>query len=85
MDVNRNVEVVFAALIGGAGNLYGDIIGGVLYMIISNYLAIYIPHWELVLGIALLVLVFRFRQGIWGYARKAMARRRTARAGAIDA
>jgi branched-chain amino acid transport system permease protein len=84
MDVNRNVEVVFAALIGGAGNLYGDIIGGVLYMIISNYLAIYIPHWELVLGIALLVLVFRFRQGVWGYVRATLARRQTARAGAID-
>ena len=70
MDTHRNVDVIFADLIGGAGNLYGSVIGGVVYMVISNYLAIYIPRWEMVLGISLLILVFRFRQGIWGYVRK---------------
>ena len=75
MDTHRNVDVIFAVLIGGAGNLYGSIIGGVVYMVISNYLAIYIPRWEIVLGMALLILVFRFKQGIWGYVRKKGARR----------
>ena len=75
MDTHRNVDVIFAALIGGAGSLYGAIIGGVVYMVISNYLAIYIPRWEIVLGMALLILVFRFRQGIWGYVRKKGSRR----------
>ena len=70
MDPNRNVDVIFADLIGGAGSLYGSVIGGVIYMVITNFLAIYIPRWEMVLGIALLILVFRFRQGIWGYVRK---------------
>ncbi len=74
MDPNRNVDVIFADLIGGAGSLYGSVIGGVIYMVITNFLAIYIPRWEMVLGIALLILVFRFRQGIWGYVRKKMAR-----------
>jgi branched-chain amino acid transport system permease protein len=75
MDTNRNVEAIFADLIGGAGNLYGSVIGGVVYMVISNYLAIYIPRWEMVLGISLLILVFRFRQGIWGYVRNRASRR----------
>jgi branched-chain amino acid transport system permease protein len=66
IDPTRNVEVIFAALIGGAGNLYGAILGGVSYMLISNYLARYIPRWEMFLGLALLVLVFKFREGIWG-------------------
>ncbi len=66
MDVHQNVGVVFACLIGGAGNLYGAIIGGVAYMMISNFLAIYIQRWEMFLGIALLIIVFRFRKGIWG-------------------
>jgi branched-chain amino acid transport system permease protein len=60
------VGVVFACLIGGAGNLYGAIIGGVAYMMISNYLAIYIQRWEMFLGISLLIIVFKFRKGIWG-------------------
>jgi branched-chain amino acid transport system permease protein len=67
MDVHQNVGVVFACLIGGAGKLYGALIGGVVYMLISNYLAIYIQRWEMFLGIALLIIVFRFRRGIWGY------------------
>jgi branched-chain amino acid transport system permease protein len=66
MDVHGNVGVVFACLIGGAGNLYGALLGGVAYMMISNYLAIYIHRWEMFLGLCLLIIVFRFRKGIWG-------------------
>lgn len=67
IDPSRAVEVIFAALIGGSGSLYGAIIGGVVYMSISNYLASYISRWEMFLGIALLICVFRFKSGIWGY------------------
>jgi branched-chain amino acid transport system permease protein len=70
MDVHQNVGVVFACLIGGAGNLYGAIIGGVAYMMISNFLAIYIQRWEMFLGIAMLIIVFKFRKGIWGNIQK---------------
>jgi branched-chain amino acid transport system permease protein len=66
MDVHSNVGVVFACLIGGAGSLYGALAGGVAYMLISNYLAIYIHRWEMFLGLSLLIIVFRFRKGIWG-------------------
>jgi len=69
MDVHQNVGVVFACLIGGAGNLYGAIIGGVAYMMISNFLAIYIQRWEMFLGMAMLIIVFKFRMGIWGNIR----------------
>lgn len=67
MDPGRSVEVIFAALIGGAGSVYGALVGGVGYMVISNYLPNYIQRWEMFLGIALLVLVFRFREGLWGW------------------
>lgn len=67
IDPTRNVEVIFATLIGGPGNLYGALIGGVIYMAVSNYLASYISRWEMFLGLALLIVVFRFRKGVWGY------------------
>jgi branched-chain amino acid transport system permease protein len=67
MDVHANVGAVFACLIGGAGSLYGAVVGGVSYMVISNYLPIYIQRWEMFLGIALLMIIFRFQKGIWGY------------------
>ncbi len=66
----RNVEVIFAALMGGAGSVIGAVVGGAAFMTISNYLAVYLIRWEMFLGFALLVFVFWFRKGIWGYARK---------------
>jgi len=67
MDVHSNVGVIFACLIGGASSLYGALLGGVVYMLISNYLPIYIQRWEMFLGITLLIMIFRFKKGIWGY------------------
>ena len=66
----RNVEVIFAALMGGAGNVLGAVVGGTTFMTISNYLASYLIRWEMFLGFALLVFAFWFRKGIWGYLRK---------------
>ncbi len=78
IDPGRAVEVIFAALIGGSGSLYGSIVGGVVYMAISNYLASYIPRWEMFLGFALLVVVFRFRAGVWGFLVGLVSKRRDA-------
>jgi branched-chain amino acid transport system permease protein len=61
-----NVNPIFAILIGGAGNLYGAIIGGLVFKFLSEYIAIYVSTWELYLGIALLIMTFRFRTGIVG-------------------
>jgi len=66
----RNVEVIFAALMGGAGSVIGAVLGGTAFMTVSNYLAVYLIRWEMFLGFALLIFVFWFRKGIWGYARK---------------
>jgi branched-chain amino acid transport system permease protein len=67
MDVHSNVGVVFACLIGGAGSLYGVLVGSIVYMLISNFLPIHIQRWEMFLGVTMLLIVFRFRKGIWGY------------------
>lgn len=70
IDPTRNVEVIFAALMGGAGNVMGAVLGGTAFMTIANYLARYIIRWEMFLGVALLIFAFRFRKGIWGYVGK---------------
>lgn len=75
IDPGRSVEVVFASLIGGAGSVYGALIGGVGFMAISNFLPNYIQRWEMFLGIVLLALVFKFREGLWGYAVRFVAAR----------
>lgn len=64
-----NVEVIFACLIGGAGNLYGALAGGVFFMALKDNLSTYIPQWELILGILLLIIVFWLRQGLTGFVK----------------
>jgi branched-chain amino acid transport system permease protein len=81
MDPARNVEVIFAALIGGPGTEFGAVVGGTAYMVISNYLAKYITRWEMFLGVALLIIAFGFRKGIMGYVRELVDKR--IKAGAI--
>jgi len=76
-----NVEVIFAVLIGGAGNLYGALIGGVVFMLIKNFLPVFIPElerwvpfqipqWEMWLGVVLLIIVFALREGIVGFIKQ---------------
>jgi branched-chain amino acid transport system permease protein len=75
MDPARNVEVIFAALIGGPGTEFGGVVGGTAYMVISNYLAKYITRWEMFLGATLLIIAFGFRKGIMGYVRELVDKR----------
>ncbi len=75
IDPHRNVEVIFASLIGSSGSLIGAVIGGTIYMLISNFIADFIIRWEAFLGIILLILVFKFRQGIWGFLEKLFTER----------
>ncbi len=70
IDPHRSVEVIFATLMGGAGSVLGAVIGGAAFMTISNYLPRYILRWEMFLGLALLIIAFKFRKGIWGYIRE---------------
>lgn len=62
----HNVDVIFACLIGGAGNLYGAIIGGVLFMGMKDVLSSQLGQWEWLLGLVLLSIVFWFRKGVTG-------------------
>lgn len=62
----HNVDVIFACLIGGAGNLYGAIIGGVFFMGMKDILSGHLAQWEWLLGLTLLSIVFWFRRGVTG-------------------
>lgn len=69
IDPFQNVSPIFAVLIGGAGNLYGAVVGGLIYKFLSEYIAIYVSTWELYFGIALLIMVFRFQTGVVGFVK----------------
>lgn len=78
MDPNSNLDIIFASLLGGAGNLYGAIVGGILYQLIKNFLPMWVSDWEAFLGIVLLILVFNFRKGVTGFVVDRLAGRNAA-------
>jgi branched-chain amino acid transport system permease protein len=75
----HNVDVIFACLIGGAGNLYGAIIGGVLFMGMKDVLSSHLGQWEWLLGLILLSIVFWFRGGVTGLLASIAGSRATGR------
>ena len=66
IDPTRNIEVIFATLIGGRGNIYGSLIGGSAFILIKNYLPNVVQRWEMLFGLILLISVFWFNKGITG-------------------
>ncbi|HEX7124397.1 MAG TPA: branched-chain amino acid ABC transporter permease [Thermodesulfobacteriota bacterium] len=57
-------NVVFATLIGGAGSLYGPVIGSVIFIWLSESVSVMWARWPLLLGVAFMVVVLFLRGGV---------------------
>ena len=72
----RSAELLIIVVLGGAGRLYGAIVGAAVFMLVQDYLAGINPvYWQFWLGLLLVVLVLFARGGILG-AIDSLARRR---------
>ena len=76
--ISQTGIVIAMVVIGGMGTLVGPLIGGVLVYVASEMLRD-VGNIQMIV-FALLVIVFArfFREGLWGLARQAVARRRSA-------
>ena len=64
-DVHRSADVLIVLVIGGAGWLYGGLIGAVLYRVLQDVLSGLTPqYWGFWLGLALVTLVMVGREGM---------------------
>jgi len=62
-------QLVMQSIIGGAGTLFGPLVGAALWLGLQNYLQdvpVIASAWMLILGIVFVVLITAFRQGILG-------------------
>ena len=67
LGFNRSAELLIMLVLGGAGRLYGAIIGTAVFMIAQDYLAGMNPvYWQFWLGLLLVAIVFFARGGILG-------------------
>ena len=59
-------------ILGGLGSLWGGLAGAVVFMVLEEVLTSFTSHWQIILGLILLGVVFFAPKGIAGlFARKA--------------
>jgi branched-chain amino acid transport system permease protein len=63
---HRSAEVLVATLLGGSGTVYGPFFGSLAFIGIRDVVSKYITHWEFFVGVLMLIVLFKFRGGVWG-------------------
>ena len=72
-------ELVFIAILGGAGSVFGPFLGAVAYELTRVYAAALVADaWQMILGAVLLLVILFAPGGLWGMGRSLFARRRAA-------
>jgi branched-chain amino acid transport system permease protein len=60
-------ELVFIAILGGAGGVLGPFLGAAVYELVRVYAAATVADmWQMILGAVLLLVILFARGGIWG-------------------
>lgn len=67
-------EGVVWAIVGGAGTLFGPVLGTAFLIVIREELSVYWEHYLLVVGVIVILFVTYAPDGIMGLLRKAIAR-----------
>ncbi len=82
LGFSRSADLLIMLVLGGAGWLYGGLVGAALFMIAQSQLSSINPvYWQFWLGLLLVAMVFAARGGVVGAAAAARERllRRAAR------
>lgn len=71
-------ELVFIAILGGAGGVLGPFLGAVTYELVRVYAAALVADtWQMILGAVLLLVILFAPGGLWGMLAGALRRRST--------
>ncbi|MCC6780236.1 MAG: branched-chain amino acid ABC transporter permease [Hyphomicrobiales bacterium] len=62
----RAADPVVVTILGGAGTLYGPIVGSIAYTGMKDLIAKVVGNWELVIGFLLVFIMLAGEKGIWG-------------------
>ncbi|RAH99229.1 branched-chain amino acid ABC transporter permease [Acuticoccus sediminis] len=79
----RSGEMVFVAILGGAGNVLGALVGSFAFEFIRSFAAAYVgDYWQMTLGVVLLVIILFQPDGLIGLVQRLGRRPGRGRAGA---
>lgn len=63
---SRAADPVVVTILGGAGTLYGPLIGSIVYTGMKDAVSKVIGNWELIVGFTLVFIMLAGEKGIWG-------------------
>jgi branched-chain amino acid transport system permease protein len=67
LSFNRSAQVLAILVLGGAGHLYGALLGAIVFMVAQNYFSeLNAQYWQFWLGALLIAVVLFARDGIMG-------------------
>lgn len=66
IQIETAITIVIITVLGGIRSLYGSFLGAVAYVALNTYLSDLWPYWQMLLGIALIVIVLFFKGGLQG-------------------
>jgi branched-chain amino acid transport system permease protein len=75
LSIPVSVDALVIVLLGGLHALAGPVVGAIAYHGLSTELTRATEHWRLILGLAIVVLVVAFPEGIVGFVQRRLSRR----------
>ncbi len=73
-DPGMAVEPVVISMLGGAGNLFGPLIGSFIFIGLKDVTSQFIAYWELLVGLMLIIVMISGEQGIMGLVNSLLER-----------
>jgi branched-chain amino acid transport system permease protein len=67
MDWHQSGDFVMMTILGGAGTLWGPMLGAFIYTLASNILSSKTQTWQIIIGAMFVVCVLFFPKGILGF------------------
>lgn len=65
-NVNTASEAVAISMLGGAGTLFGPLVGSFLFIGLKDIASQFISHWEVLVGLLLIIVMLAGEKGIVG-------------------
>jgi branched-chain amino acid transport system permease protein len=75
MDWTRSGELMFMVILGGAGSLFGPVLGASIFLILEELMSRITIYWHLPFGVLLILSVLFLRGGISGSLQRLGERR----------
>ena len=66
MHWTRSGEIIFMVILGGIGTTAGPLVGAVALLLLEEFLSSWTTHWQLYLGIFLILVVLFAKRGLAG-------------------